>query len=212
MCVWGKTKKESRGRRIQSGPSEECEAAEIHFRERGGGRDRGKDTDRQADGKKNTDTLTQRETQSKTGDQFDSLREKSKKRRDIFNQGLLEVLIKTYCKKDHIKRLSLNKKCLGVGTMSVSVCLCVYKPVAKTLCNIVNTQNKDDTFCPSSDCLPPSFSSSLPFLEVNSLSPHQTGKIGIKATSCLLSVIMRGWVRSTQASPAPCPQCHHTQT
>lgn len=74
-------------------------------------RDRGKDTDRQADGKKNTDT----ETQSKTGDQFDSFREKSKKRRDTFNQGLLEVLIKTYCKKNHIKRLSRKKKYVCVG-------------------------------------------------------------------------------------------------
>lgn len=77
----------------------------IHLRE--GERDRGKDTDRQADGKKNIDTL--RERQSKMGDRFDSFREKSKKRRDILKQGLLEVLIKTYCKKDHIKRLSLKK-------------------------------------------------------------------------------------------------------
>lgn len=58
-----KRRRKTEGGELKFGPSEECEAAGIHLR--GGVGDRGKDTDRQADGKKNTDTLREREIEAR---------------------------------------------------------------------------------------------------------------------------------------------------
>lgn len=125
----------------------------------------------------------------------------------------MEVLIKTYYK------ITSNDCCSG-RTMTVCVlssggghndCLCVYNSLQTA--SIFITKNKDDVFCPPSECLFPFFHPLCLFFSCQSeLSPHETGKIRPKSTSCLLSVIMRGWVQSAQASSAPCPQCHHTQT
>lgn len=93
----------------------------------------------------------------------------------------------------------------GGGDKCLCVCVCVYKPVSEShsstqTASIVNTQNKDDSFCPSSIFRPssPSLSSPPAFsscAKVNSL-PITQGENRAKSTSCLLSVIMRGWVCS----------------
>ena len=138
------------------------------------------------------------------------LREKSKKWRGIFNQRVLELLIKTYCKKrSHQKTVAQEVR--AAGGDNVSLCVCVYKPVSKspaphTLPPSSPPKIRMTVFVHLSSLL--SFSSPLPSLLMPkwTLCPSdEGGKIGLKSSSCLLSVIMRGW-----ASSAPCPQCHHT--
>lgn len=87
-------------------------------------------------------------------------------------------------------------------------CLCVYNSLQTA--SIFITKNKDDVFCPPSECLFPfSHPLCLFFSCQSELSPHETGKIRPKSTSCLLSVIMRGWVQSAQAlHPAPSATTH----
>lgn len=148
------------------------------------------DADGQADGKKNTDTLRDR-YRARRVINLTVFRKKKMRKRDTFNQGFLKLLIKTYRKKDHFKTLSIKKKydcvCWGWG-QCLSLCVCVsinLSPSATKFlqtASIVNNQNKDDSFCPSSDCLsPPSHPFCLFFLCQSEISIHRMGKISLKA-------------------------------
>lgn len=133
---------------------------------------------------------------------------------------MLELLIKTYCKKRSHQKTVAQEVCAGGGD-DVSYCVCVYKPVSKSpaLCKLPPSSPPKIRMTVFVHLSSPSHPLGRLFSCQSELSPHQTGGggggggvIGLKSASCLLSVIMRGWVRSAQASSAPCPQCHHTQT
>ena len=152
---------------------------------------------------------------------------KLKREERSFTRGCSKFLLRLDVRNSHQKSVAQEEACVCVSIkvwvlgsrgwgqrLSRRVCVSINLSVSLTSStNWFHHQHPGCDFLSVFGESFPSTSFSLPFLlkpKVNSL-PIRLGEKRPKSTSCLLSVIMWGWVHSTQASAAPCPQCHHTQ-